>query len=71
VIGVDLAPQQDSSVQTNLSFEVDDITNDWARHTLFDLVHIRMLWGVINDWSKVYAESFKYASVVGPPLDPR
>lgn len=66
VVGIDLAPQQDSSVQTNLCFEVDDIMNDWATHTLFDLVHIRMLWGVINDWPKVYAESFKYASVVAP-----
>jgi len=64
VIGVDLAPQQDSSVQTNLCFEVDDITNDWTMHTLFDLVHIRMLWGVINDWPKIYAESFKYVSVI-------
>jgi hypothetical protein len=66
VIGVDLAPQQESSVQTNLCFEVDDITNDWTTDTLFDLVHIRMLWGVINDWPKVYAESFKYVSVVAP-----
>ena len=66
VIGVDLAPQQDSSVQTNLCFEVDDITNEWTTNTLFDLVHIRMLWGVVNDWPKVYAESFKYASVVAP-----
>lgn len=70
MIGVDLAPQQDSSVQTNLYFEVDDITNDWTTHILFDLVHIRMLWGVINDWPKVFAESFRYASVVCP-LDPR
>jgi hypothetical protein len=66
VIGVDLAPQQESSVQTNLCFEVDDITNDWATDTLFDLVHIRMLWGVIRDWPKVYAECFKYASVAAP-----
>lgn len=60
VKGVDLAPQQESSVQTNLEFEVDDITKDWASNTLYDLVHIRLLWGVIDDWPKVFAESFKY-----------
>lgn len=64
VKGVDLAPQQDSSLQPNLEFEVDDITKDWASHTLYDLVHIRLLWGVIDDWRKVYAECFKYVSLV-------
>jgi hypothetical protein len=59
VKGVDLAPQQESSVQPNLEFELDDITKDWTSNTLYDLVHIRMLWGVIGDWPKVYAESFK------------
>ena len=62
VKGVDLAPQTESSVQPNLEFEVDDITKDWASQTLYDLVHIRLLWGVINDWPKVYAESFRYPS---------
>ena len=66
MIGVDLAPQQESSVQTNLTFEVDDVTNDWTTDTLFDLVHIRMLWGVSDNWPKVYSESFKYASVAAP-----
>jgi hypothetical protein len=49
-----------------LEFEVDDITKDWASHTLYDFVHIRLLWGVIDDWTKVYAESFRYASLVAP-----
>lgn len=64
VKGVDLAPQQDSSVQPNLEFEVDDITKDWASQTLYDLVHIRLLWGVIDDWPKVYAESFRYTAAL-------
>jgi hypothetical protein len=64
VKGVDLAPQAESSVQPNLEFEVDDITKDWASQTLYDLVHIRLLWGVVDDWPKVYAESFKYASFI-------
>lgn len=64
VKAVDLAPQTESSVQPNLEFEVDDITKDWASNILYDLVHIRLLWGVIDDWSKVYAESFRYASFI-------
>jgi trans-aconitate methyltransferase len=68
VVGVDLAPQQESSVQPNLEFEVDDITKDWASQTLYDLVHIRLLWGVIDDCPKVYEESFKYASLAAPSL---
>jgi len=66
VKGVDLAPLQESSVQPNLEFEVDDITKDWASSYTYDLVHIRLLWGVIDDWPKVYAESFKYAQLVAP-----
>ena len=66
VKGIDLAPQQESSVQPNLEFEVDDITKDWTSSTLYDLVHIRMLWGVIDDWPKVFTESFKYASASAP-----
>ena len=66
VKGIDQAPQQDHSVQPNLEFEVDDITKDWTSSTLYDLVHIRLLWGVIDDWPKVFAESYKYASITTP-----
>lgn len=60
VLGIDLSPQHDEYVQPNLTFEVDNIQKEWPPRKPFDFVHMRSLFGSIDDWPAVYSECFKY-----------
>jgi len=65
VLGIDLSPQHDEYVQPNLSFEVDNVQNEWPPREPFDFVHLRSLYGSIFDWPAVYAECFKNMTANG------
>lgn len=59
VLGIDLSPQRKQFLQPNLSFEVDSVTKEWPPRAPFDFVHLRSLYGAVDDWPALYAESFK------------
>ncbi|KAH6719682.1 methyltransferas-like protein [Leptodontidium sp. MPI-SDFR-AT-0119] len=61
VIGTDLSPIQPSLVPPNCRFEIDDATDEWTYPTnYFDFIHIRALFGSIQDWTALYAQAFKH-----------
>ncbi|EED12671.1 conserved hypothetical protein [Talaromyces stipitatus ATCC 10500] len=66
VLGTDLSPiwHDDATIRPNLTFEVDDCCSNWTYldegRELFDLVHIRCLYGSIKDWRKLYQQAFDH-----------
>ena len=60
VYGTDLSPIQPSTVPPNCIFEVDDASDVWIYPpNYFDYVHIRSLFGSIEDWPTLYSRAFK------------
>ncbi|KAL7274176.1 hypothetical protein RUND412_002936 [Rhizina undulata] len=60
VIGVDLSPIQPTWVPPNLTFEVDDIEEDWPyQDNSFDFIHIRTMVGYVYDWPRLYKQAFR------------
>lgn len=58
VIGVDLAPTQPNLIPPNLSFEIDDIENDWLwGENKFDFIHARELIMAIRDWPRLFRQA--------------
>ncbi|PYI10059.1 methyltransferase [Aspergillus sclerotiicarbonarius CBS 121057] len=49
----------------NVYFHLDDARNDWAYHTLFDLIHLRGLAGAFPDWSFIYQQAFRHLAPGG------
>ncbi|KAH6681916.1 methyltransferas-like protein [Halenospora varia] len=61
VLGTDLSPIQPSLVPPNCMFEVDDASDEWVYPPdYFDYVHIRSLFGSIDDWPKLYSRAFDH-----------
>ena len=58
ILGLDLTPPP-QSLSNNLQFQVDDVRDAWVNNEPFDLVHIRLLYGGISDWSDLYAKIFE------------
>lgn len=58
VTGTDLSPCQPPWVPPNVRFEIDDATLEWtwdANH--FDFIHIRYVFGAIQDWKALLKEA--------------
>ncbi|PBP19886.1 putative sam dependent methyltransferase protein [Diplocarpon rosae] len=56
VIGTDLSP-----IQPDLVFEIDDASDEWTYPTnYFDFIHIRSLFGSIQDWPALYAQALRH-----------
>lgn len=66
ILATDLSPlwQSEFTIRPNLTFEVDDCCSNWTYldegRELFDLVHIRCLYGSIKDWRKLYLQAFEH-----------
>jgi SAM-dependent methyltransferase len=61
VIGTDLSPIQPSWVPPNVSFQIDDCTEEWTwPENHFDFIHIRSLYGSIPDWEALYRQAFRH-----------
>lgn len=65
ILGTDLSPTwHDDIIRPNLSLEVDDCCSNWTYldegRDLFDLVHIRCLYGSIKDWKRLYQQTFDH-----------
>lgn len=60
VIGSDLSPCQPEWVPPNVKFEVDDATLNWTwKDDHFDLIHLRYLFGAIQDWNALFREAYR------------
>lgn len=66
VIGTDISPIQPTWVPPNCEFAMDDAQLEWtwpADH--FDYIHIRDLYGSIDDWSALYKKAFHHVKPGG------
>jgi SAM-dependent methyltransferase len=60
VIGTDLSPIQPEWVPPNCIFEVDDALLPWTfPPASFDLVHIREMFGSVEDWDELYRQAYQ------------
>jgi len=60
VLGTDLSPIQPDLVPPNCRFEIDDARDEWTYPPdYFDLIHIRSLFGSIDDWATLYKQAYK------------
>lgn len=59
VIGVDLSPSQPILVPPNVSFELDDVEEEWTWTRSFDYIHVRYMDGVIRDWHRLIQQCFE------------
>jgi hypothetical protein len=66
VIGTDISPIQPSWIPPNCVFQIDDAQLDWTfKEDHFDFIHIRGLYGGIEDWQKLYKQSYKHVKPGG------
>ncbi|KAK7419232.1 hypothetical protein QQZ08_010946 [Neonectria magnoliae] len=60
VVGSDLSPCQPEWVPPNVRFEIDDATLTWTWKTdYWDFIHVRYLFGAIQDWNGLFAEAYR------------
>ncbi|KAF5693372.1 methyltransferase [Fusarium denticulatum] len=61
VVGTDISAVQPAFVPPNCSFQIDDAQLDWTfKSDEFDSIHIRYLYGAIDDWKKLYRQAFTH-----------
>ncbi|KAH6869390.1 S-adenosyl-L-methionine-dependent methyltransferase [Thelonectria olida] len=61
VIATDITPTQPNWVPPNLTFQIDDAQLDWTfKPESFDFIHVRYMYGAIDDWAKFYGQMFKF-----------
>ncbi|TVY91974.1 putative methyltransferase [Lachnellula willkommii] len=65
VIGTDLSPIQPEFVPPNLSFEVDDVDDDWLYTHPFDYIHGRLMVFGFSDPLAVFRKAFNALSPGG------
>jgi hypothetical protein len=58
VIGTDLSPIQPTFVPPNCHFEIEDVNLNWTYpHHHFDFIHVRELFGSVDDWDRFFLQS--------------
>ena len=61
MIGTDISVVQPAWVPPNCVFEIDDAQLDWTfKKDHFDFIHFRFLYGAIDDWAKLYRQTFEH-----------
>ncbi|KAF5021876.1 hypothetical protein F66182_6067 [Fusarium sp. NRRL 66182] len=66
VVGTDLSPIQPSWVPPNVKFELEDATQTWTfPHDHFDFIHIRYLFGSVQDWNALFKEAYRHCKPGG------
>ncbi|KAK7403800.1 hypothetical protein QQX98_010442 [Neonectria punicea] len=61
VLGFDISAVQPSWVPPNCSFQIDDAQLDWTfKPNEYDLIHMRYLYGGIDNWDKLYLQAFTH-----------
>ncbi|CAK7269792.1 hypothetical protein SEPCBS57363_003779 [Sporothrix epigloea] len=64
VIGVDLAPVQ-RYILPNVSFEIDDLEEQWTFSYKFDYIHSMMMTGAFRNWERFYEQAFEFLNTDG------
>lgn len=59
VLGIDLSPIQPAFNPSNLTFEVDDLEEDWTFSYKFDFIYSRCMTGSFQDFSRFLDQSFE------------
>ncbi|KAI1016176.1 hypothetical protein LB504_009297 [Fusarium proliferatum] len=66
VTATDLSPTQPKWVPPNVRFEIDDATETWTwKDNTFDFVHMRYLFGAIQDWTALYQQAYRVCTPGG------
>ncbi|KAF4338324.1 hypothetical protein FBEOM_7789 [Fusarium beomiforme] len=66
VTATDLSPTQPKWVPPNVRFEIDDATEPWTwKDNTFDFVHMRYLFGAIQDWPALYQQAYRVCTPGG------
>ncbi|KAF5021971.1 hypothetical protein F66182_5980 [Fusarium sp. NRRL 66182] len=61
VLGIDISAVQPTFVPPNCVFQIDDAQLDWTfKPDDFDFIHMRYLYGAIDDWGKLYRQAYKH-----------
>jgi hypothetical protein len=47
------------SVPPNVTFEIDDLEEDWTFSEKFDFIHSRMMTGALSNWRKLFVQAFE------------
>lgn len=59
ILGLDIAPIQSKLVPQNVKFEIADVEKPWdILPVSVDFIHVRLLSGIIRNWSALFAEAF-------------
>ena len=59
VIGTDISPIQPQWCPPNLTFEIDDVEQDWTfAPGSFDYIHVRYMLGSIQDWPRLFRQVY-------------
>jgi len=59
VIGTDISPIQPAWTAPNCRFEMEDAEQEWTfSPNSFDYIHMRTLGGSIQDWAKLFQQSY-------------
>ena len=60
VIANDISPIQPNWVPQNLTFEVDDVEEEWMyAPEFFDYIHLRSLSGSIQNWPDLLGNAYR------------
>jgi cyclopropane fatty-acyl-phospholipid synthase-like methyltransferase len=65
VIGIDLSPIQPSFIPPNLTFEVDDLEEQWTFPEPFDFIFARMMVGSFANFPRFFEQSFEHLTPGG------
>ncbi|KAK7210093.1 hypothetical protein V2G26_017271 [Clonostachys chloroleuca] len=66
VLGTDISAVQPDWVPPNCIFQIDDAQLDWTfKENFFDFVHIRYMYGGIDDWDKLYRQAYTHVKPGG------
>ncbi|KAG4256681.1 hypothetical protein FPRO03_03691 [Fusarium proliferatum] len=66
VTATDLSPTQPKWVPPNVRFEIDDATETWTwKDNTFDFIHMRYLFGAIQDWTALYQQAYRVCTPGG------
>ncbi|KAF4958683.1 hypothetical protein FGADI_2233 [Fusarium gaditjirri] len=66
VTATDLSPTQPKWVPPNVRFEIDDATETWTwKDNTFDFIHMRYLFGAIQDWAALYQQAYRVCTPGG------
>ncbi|KAM4057738.1 methyltransferase [Hirsutella rhossiliensis] len=59
IFGTDISPIQPTWVPPNCVFHIEDAQLEWSyQPAIFDLIHIRGLYGSIGDWAALYRQVY-------------